>query len=155
MESFSLFHEVTGWCFLKSLDDDITDMANPRQASNFKPLASLVPATTVIPKAGINVLVGQERDGPTIAQSPSAATDAVEVEAKSKGEDSLASDLGKLTLTVEARDLDVLDDEREDREDDSWAFTDAYGNDSDGIDSIKDFTACSADDCGNCGHCDY
>lgn len=100
-----------------SLDDDVTDMTNPRQAPNHKPLASLVPATSTVPKAEIKALVVPETDAQTKAQSSYAATDAKEVEVRSKQEDLLASDLGKLTLAFEARDLDVSDDEPEDHED--------------------------------------
>ena len=49
------------------------------------------------------------------------------------------------------------DDEEDDRsyfKGLNWRGRDSY-NRYDGSGSEKDFTACSSEDCGNCGHCPY
>ncbi len=51
----------------------------------------------------------------------------------------------------EMRFVRVYDDEDE-GEDDIWYNSPFGGSDTQ---SEKVFTACSADDCGYCGHCDY
>ena len=43
----------------------------------------------------------------------------------------------------------------DDGKDQDFSFGNYGGYDSDYNDSMKDFTACSASDCGYCGHCDY
>ncbi|KAE8452041.1 hypothetical protein EG329_002206 [Mollisiaceae sp. DMI_Dod_QoI] len=131
------------------------DIDLPTQASTSSEAPGTIPTLKASPEATSSIIAdnGNCQSSNVVESSPASALGRVPFQASTAS--SAIISLFASADEAEGREMrfvGVYDDDDDEDEDDIW-----YNSPFGGVDtqSEKDFTACSADDCGYCGHCDY